>query len=132
MSGSGTWVPPGKQQFFLPGTMTPLAGGQVFMYVPATSTPKNTYQDQAETTLNTNPITLDANGECTIWGDGLYRQILQDSVGNQIWDQVTGFISPSSSVVFASPADVVAGTSNPEVISPYALAQSGVLGGATV
>ncbi len=90
---SGVWVPPGKQQFVDPLTDVPLVGGLVYFYIPGTFTPKDTWQNQAQLSLNTNPITLDAAGECVIWGDGLYRQILKRSDGTQIWDQVTGFVS---------------------------------------
>lgn len=88
---SSVWVPPGKQQFLDPLTQEPLVGGLVYFYIPATFTPKDTWQDQAQMSLNTNPIVLDAAGECIIWGDGLYRQILKRADSTQIWDQETGF-----------------------------------------
>jgi hypothetical protein len=59
----------------------------VHFYVPSTSTLKNTYQDQAQTILNANPVILNARGEATIWGSGSYRQVLQDADGNLIWDK---------------------------------------------
>lgn len=68
---------------------TPLAGGQVFFYIPNTSTPKNTFQDKEQTILNTNPVILDSRGEAIIWGSGTYRQVLKDSAGNLIWDRIT-------------------------------------------
>lgn len=80
-------IPTGKQQFFdINGA--PLVGGQVFNYVVSTTTPKNTYQDSALTIPNTNPVILDARGQCSMYGSGAYRQVLKDSVGNLIWDQV--------------------------------------------
>lgn len=79
-------VPPGKTQFS-DANGKPLSGGKVYFYVPATSTPKDTWQDQG-VTLNTNPVTLDASGEATILGLGSYRQVVTDSLGNQLWDQV--------------------------------------------
>lgn len=124
---SGFWVPPGKQSFTNPATGAPLAGGFVYHYIPGTDTPKDTFTDQAETTPNTNPIVLDGNGECTVWGEGLFRQVLRDASGVQLWDQVTGFIGAASGVLFASPAEVLAGVDNTKVISPFALANSGVL-----
>jgi hypothetical protein len=62
-------------------------------------TPVNTYQDQALTIENANPLTLDASGEAIIWGSPStsYRQIVKDALGNIIWDQVTaitGFGNP--------------------------------------
>lgn len=85
---AATLLPNAKQQF-LDTFGVPLAGGLVYFYVPNTEVPKNTYQDVNETILNTNPIQLDAGGEAVIWGDGLYRQIVRDSNGVTIWDQVT-------------------------------------------
>ncbi len=72
-----------------------LAGGTVGMYVPGTLTAANTWTNAAQTALNTNPIGLDANGCATIWGVGTYRQILFDSMGNKIWDQLTSVGSPT-------------------------------------
>jgi len=92
---AGVWLPPGKQTFIDPVTGNPVASGKVYHYIPSTTTPKATWADEAQTTLNPNPITLDLGGEATIWGasSGLYRQILCRADGSQIWDQVTGFIA---------------------------------------
>ncbi len=81
----------GKQQF-IDGNGNPLAGGSVAFYLPGTLTPTNTWQDPGLTVLNANPVILDANGMASIWGtDGtLYRQIVSNSQGVQIWDQVIG------------------------------------------
>jgi len=80
-------IPTGKQQFFdINGK--PLVGGKVFNYVVATTIPKNTYQDSAQTTPNANPVILDARGQCSMYGSGSYRQVLKDSADNLIWDQV--------------------------------------------
>lgn len=67
----------------------PLAGGSVFFYIPGTSTFKSTYQDSAQSILNTNPVILNARGEAIIWGAGTYRQVVYDNLGNLIWDQIT-------------------------------------------
>lgn len=83
----GAIVSKGKTQF-LDGTGAPLAGGFVYMYVPGTTTPKTTWQDSNLTIANSNPITLDANGECLLWGSGSYQQLVTDSLGNQIWNEV--------------------------------------------
>lgn len=83
----GAILPKGKTQF-LDGTGVPLAGGSVAFYIPATTTQLATYQDQALSIANPNPVTLDANGEAMIWGYGSYRQIVQDSDGNTLWDEV--------------------------------------------
>lgn len=84
-----TRLPNGKEQFLNPANGAPLAGGKVWHYVPNTSTLKDTWQDLAGTTLNTNPVILDAYGSAVIWGKGAYRQVLMDSLNNQIWDEVT-------------------------------------------
>lgn len=81
-------LPDGKQQFF-DGNGAPLANGTVAFYVPNTTTPKDTWQDSAETVLNPNPVPLDANGAAVIYGDGDYRQIVFDANGNVIWDRYT-------------------------------------------
>jgi hypothetical protein len=65
-----------------------LAGGTVGMYIPGTLTNSPTWQNSSQTVLNSNPIALDSNGCALIFGVGSYRQILYDSLGNEIWDQV--------------------------------------------
>tara|TARA_R110000868_G_C10969754_1_gene769607 strand:- start:11312 stop:12463 length:1152 start_codon:yes stop_codon:yes gene_type:complete len=62
----------------------PLAGGYVYTYVPGGVTPKLTWQDSGETTPNTNPIVLDANGSCLMYGDGQYQITVTDSLGNSV------------------------------------------------
>lgn len=64
-----------------------LAGGSVTFYVPSTTTPKSTWQDAGEVTLNPNPVPLDGNGCASIFGVGSYRQIVKDNIGNTVWDQ---------------------------------------------
>src|SRR6185369_9225501 len=83
-----SWLPPGKQTFVdLNGV--PLVDGFVHHYIPGTSTRKDTWQNYDENTLNTNPIVLDERGQCMIFGNGSYRQVLQDADGNEIWDRNT-------------------------------------------
>ena len=79
-----------KKQYF-DQNGNPLAGGSVAFYIPGTLTPVNTYQDQALTILNSNPVTLDANGQAVAWVAEVtsVREIVKDSLANQIWDQVT-------------------------------------------
>lgn len=80
-----------------------LAGGKVFMYIPSTLVFKSTWFTAAATpsVQNTNPIALDQNGCATIYGVGSYRQILQDSLGNTIWDQVTTDTSATNNTFWA-------------------------------
>lgn len=126
---AGVFVPPGKQRFVDTVTGIAIAGGFVFMYIPGTDTPKDTWQDEALSILNANPVPLDADGQCTIWGTGLYRQVLQRVDLTTVWDQVTGFLDGGASVTFATPAQVAALAATDLVISPFALGASGVLGG---
>ena len=88
-----------------------LAGGTVAFYVPNTNTYKQTWfnADQAATHQNTNPVTLDANGCAIIYGIGSYRQILQDSLGNIVWDQITTDTSANNNTFWAG---LASGTPN--------------------
>lgn len=89
LAQSAVLLPNGRQQF-LDGNGAPLAGGTVNFYVaPNTTTPKNTWQDASRVTLNTNPVTLDASGEATIYGVGAYRQLVKDAFGTTVWDAQT-------------------------------------------
>jgi hypothetical protein len=93
---------PNGKQYFTDDNGKPLVGGMVDFYIPNTSTRKNTYQDQAQTILNTNPIVLDSRGEATIWGTGSYRQRLLDRHGNLIWDKITSDLSEAINALEAS------------------------------
>lgn len=79
-----------------------LAGGSVYYYVPNTSTFKQTWQNSGETVLNTNPVQLDANGCAIVYGSGIYRQVLEDSLGNIVWDQLTASTGNSSNFYWAN------------------------------
>ncbi|MGZ3770056.1 MAG: hypothetical protein ACXVCP_00410 [Bdellovibrio sp.] len=68
-----------KHRFF-DSNGNPLAGGKLYSYVAGTTTPKATFTDYSELSSNTNPIILDANGECNLWiGTGYYKFILKDA-----------------------------------------------------
>lgn len=106
-------LPNAKAQF-IDSTGKPLAGGKVYFYIPNTSTPKDTYQDSAQTILNTNPIVLDASGQALIWGSGTYRQVVYDQNGNLLWDQITadanaGITGSITDVTFVSGTDFTPG-----------------------
>lgn len=96
---TGSLLPNGKQQF-LDINGDPLVGGLVYFYIVNTLDPKDTYQNQALSILNTNPVILDARGQATIWGSGNYRQILKDAAGSTIWDKVTSGISGTLGNIF--------------------------------
>ena len=97
-----------------------LAGGTVGMYVPGTLTYSQTWQDASQTTPNTNPIQLDANGCAVIYGNGNYRQIVYDSLGNEIWDQLTS----NTSANIVSFAGTATGTPNSILLSDAAFNSS--------
>jgi hypothetical protein len=80
---------PNAQSMFWTNDGIPLAGGFVYFYEPGTTTFKDTWQDIDLTVPNDNPVQLDASGRAQIWGNGIYRQIVTDSIGNLIWDGIT-------------------------------------------
>ncbi|QQK04756.1 hypothetical protein JFN94_25855 [Burkholderia anthina] len=85
-------LPNGKTQF-IDQNGKPLAYGTVTFYAPGTTTKKDTWQDQAMTQPNTNPVVLDSRGQATIWGSGAYRQVVADKFGVVVWDQVVTDLS---------------------------------------
>ena len=129
--GAALWVVPAHAQSaaLLPNAMTqfvdgngaPYAGGSVYFYVPSTTTPKTTWQDPNETTPNTNPVVLDANGRAIIWGSGLYREVLLDQFGNTIWDQLT-YNVPAANAVVVIPSGMVAWFNLPSCPSGWSTA----------
>lgn len=113
-----TLLPNGKQQF-IDANGNPLASGSVSFYIPSTTTPKDTWQDSGATILNTNPIILDASGEAIIYGSGVYRQVVYDSAGNLIWDQITADTAVGG-IAFGG---VSTGTPNAQVIAASSFSQ---------
>ncbi len=116
LAQSATLLPNGRQQF-LDANGDPLAGGEVFMYVPpSTTTPKTTWQDSAQVTPNSSPITLDSAGTALIYGTGGYRQLVKDALGNIIWDAQTAATGASTgSGIYAGTST---GTANAQIVSP--------------
>lgn len=70
-----------------------LIGGQVFTYAAGTTTPQATYTDSTGTVANTNPIILNARGECTCYlnASQSYKLVVKDALGNTIstYDNLT-------------------------------------------
>lgn len=93
---AGLLLPPQLQ--FVDHDGKPLAGGQLFTYIPGTSTVKTCFQDADETIFWTNPIVLDDRGAAQVFGDGDYRFILEDADGNQIFDTTTSEPLPANVV----------------------------------
>lgn len=97
MSVTATILPNGRKQF-INALGAPLAGGQVYYYVPGTTTLQTTWEDSGQVTQNTNPVVLDAAGSALIFGAGVYREYLTDSLGNLISDSLTTGIPISSAM----------------------------------
>ena len=76
-----------KFQFSANGV--PMVGGTLTAYIAGTTTLTNTWQDAALTVANTNPIVLDARGECVLWLDPavVYKFILKNAQGAVQWTQ---------------------------------------------
>src|SRR3954470_6737146 len=82
----------------------PYAGGTLASYVPGTSTPKATWLDPGQAALNTNPVVLDGAGRSLMYGDGDYRIVLRDALGNQIFDgEATTIVSAAMAPVVSAP-----------------------------
>lgn len=71
-----------------------LDGGQMFYFDSGTSTPKTTFSDEQETTPNTHPVILDAEGRLPpVFFTGSAKQVLKTKPtilnpdGTQIWER---------------------------------------------
>lgn len=79
--------PPPKLQFF-DSSGAPLVGGRLYTYRAGTSTPQATFTDSTAATQNTNPIILDARGECSVWLNGSsYKFVLRTPADAFVWTQ---------------------------------------------
>jgi len=83
MSASASLLPEPRAVFY-DANGAPLSGGFVYTYVPGGTTPKTTWQDDMQTTPNSNPVTLDANGSCLLYGNGAYQITVTDALGNAV------------------------------------------------
>lgn len=78
---------------FVDASGGPCASCTLQSFLAGTSTPTPTYTDSTGTSVNTNPIILDAAGGANIWLANLaYKLILKDATGTVIWtvDNVKG------------------------------------------
>ena len=64
-----TVLAPTPKARFVDNNGNALAGGKLFTYLAGTTTKTATYTDAGGLTPNTNPIILDARGECDLWID---------------------------------------------------------------
>lgn len=83
----GRFINPVPQ--FLTSLGKPLSAGLLYFYETETMTPLDTYSDPELTTVNPNPIALDAAGRASvdIFLDGVYKVILKDSSGVTQWEE---------------------------------------------
>jgi hypothetical protein len=82
-----TILSPNAKQYFADDDGAPLAGGKVYTYAANTTNPQATYTNRAGTVPNTNPIILDARGECVIYlTPGLvYDYKIERADASQVW-----------------------------------------------
>jgi hypothetical protein len=111
---SATLLPNGEQQY-TDANGNPLASGRVYFFVPNTTTPKNTWTDAGQTTLNTNPVNLDSAGRAVIFGNGQYRQVVYDSAGSLVWDRLTQDVYGLVNVTWGGTSG---GTANAQTLTP--------------
>jgi hypothetical protein len=76
---------PNGRQYYENSAGQPLVGGKLYTYDAGTTNPRLTYQDAAGTIPNTNPIILDARGECLAFWSGNYKVQLKDALDALIW-----------------------------------------------
>jgi hypothetical protein len=82
-------------QFFT-ATGVPLAGGLLYTYAAGTTLAAVTYTDSTGTATNTNPVVLNARGECSVWLlAAAYKFVLRDPTGALIWtaDNLSGLVA---------------------------------------
>jgi hypothetical protein len=103
---------------FLTTLGVPMVGGTLTTYIAGTTTLVTTWQDQALLTANTNPIVLDARGECVLWLDSAiqYKFVLKNALGITQWTQdnisgavtvFTGIFTKASDLAASSGASLV-------------------------
>lgn len=102
----------------------PLVGGEVFIGVqgadPVTN-PQDIFSDRALTTLLANPQALDAQGRTAnkIWTDGNYSIRVNDSLGNQIYQELdngTAIVGGIITLTNISGSDVITATASPTIV----------------
>jgi hypothetical protein len=109
------------RQQFLSATGAPLAGGCVNFFATGTSTPQAIYADSTGTFQLSNPLTLDAAGEASVWmtntgydivaNTGVTGQICSAALGTQLWRENNK--NPFSIINSGSNFIVASGTVDP-------------------
>jgi hypothetical protein len=96
---------PVLRQRFFDSNGDPLSGGKLYAYAAGTTTFQDTYQDQAGSALNANPIILDADGEADVWiSEAGYKFRLDDSNDVPQWTVDNVY---SSAYAQATSADLI-------------------------
>lgn len=75
-----------------------LSGGSIATYSPGTLENKTCWADAGQVEALTNPIILSSSGSAIIYGDGDYRWIVSDSLGNEIYDALTSATLPEDAI----------------------------------
>jgi hypothetical protein len=106
----------------------PLVGGLLYSYQAGTSIPQVTYQSSTGP-ANTNPVVLNARGECALWLDPTlnYKFNLTDALGNQIQGWPVDNIQGQLDFGLPFPTNTSMGNGPPYVTG----AQSGTAGSPT-
>ena len=80
-------LPPLFNAQFFDDDGTPLNAGLLYTYISGTTTDQATYEDEAGLTPNTNPIVLNARGECVLWLDSalVYTLLLKRADTTTVW-----------------------------------------------
>lgn len=76
-------IPPARL-VFCDANGKPLAGGQIWTYVPGGQSLAATWADTAQSAQNPNPVPLDSAGSCQLYGNGQYQLATYDALGNAV------------------------------------------------
>jgi hypothetical protein len=79
---------PNGRKIYFDNAGRPLAGGTVTFWIPGTTVLTVTYEDDAKTIPNSNPIVLDSAGSCMAFANGEFREYVCDALGNVISDSI--------------------------------------------
>jgi|GEM_PF-6684506 len=102
----------------------PLIGGTLTIYQGGTTTLANTWQDEGLTVLNTNPITLNASGECLVWLDPneTYKFLLKNAAGatqpGYPVDGIAGLLPDEATLVTRTGVEDIENKSSVSIASP--------------
>ena len=99
MTGVISTIP--KHQF-VDNAGLPAVGYKLYTYLSGSLTLAASFQDQALSSANTNPVILDARGECVLWLDSTkeYKFILKTPVDVSVWsvDDISGTL-PATDII---------------------------------